>query len=798
MADRRYRVRVYTPGSTSLSTANVDFTLSENRLTEAPTVLGSIVRPREGRTEAQPWFFDVADIGSSFTAQLADSSGRLDLLNRIIVAQRNTDGGTYTNIGVGRISDVFLNPDVASYRVMVEDERVLERSQLIFNSSNTTHLYPPGPHADWGIFKAANKGSFVALQTASNPKIRKIAFLMDHLPWTDDAAGAIANDLKPNPAFSTVGNFTHCRLRYGETDYQITAFGSVGSSDPYGFNGPTGGWVDELYKMGPANPVNCWIAAASSAFTLDNTYSSAYLHMMSAPPSAALPLHIGGKDGLHPMQVAKNIYDGDYSSSPPKIRYSTAAFKTGTTGLLTIPMPLCHFRVTGPAVMSEWLEDYCYAPFMVIPFTDSSGRINPRSVRFPNSTAAITFTFTGANLTEPPTWVHPSREMVTVLQVEHLYNTAIAGSDVGRNVPPLDRLPRGGNDYIAATPKVFEVTHDRVTNLGRHTALMRAHGVNTGSLSGVGPGWYLPNAWEGSVERYTNHIKRDIFDRFGDGPIMGTLASLATGEAVSPGDFVKLTLGIFPNPATGARSGTRVVQIMERDYTPIGPRFTYLDAGPSLQPVAAPTLTLANSTLDPKHSVIATVGTVPADGGVDIQVAHNSTRPAASSTLWQPWDTVTTTGTHRIGRRPSGTIIWARARAGKPNRLRSTYTNSTATITSSAITAPSAFTGSSVTAGTVLGTWTVGDSRYKTVIHGDTSTSATFTTANQMTVVAENTKRYKWDNLAVGTKYLLGVRHRDDYGGYSARSAAAVTTSTGTPPTAPAMLGIEILRGIRV
>ena len=99
-----------------------------------------------------------------------------------------------------------------------------------------------------------------------------------------------------------------------------------------------------------------------------------------------------------------------------------------------------------------------------------------------------------------------------------------------------------------------------------------------------------------------------------------------------------------------------------------------------------------------------------------------------------------------------------------------------------------------MTAGTVLGTWTVGDSRYKTVIHADTSTSATFTTANQVTAVPENSKRFKWEGLTVGTKYLLGVRHRDDYGGYSARSAAAVTTSTGSV-TSPTMRFLSILQG---
>lgn len=785
MSAQSYRVRVYTPGSTSLSTANVDFTLDSSRLKDAPTVLGSIVRPREGRTEAQPWFFDVTDVSSSFTAQLADSSGRLDLLNRIIVCQRNTDGGSYSNIGVGRISDVFLNPDVASYRVMVEDERVLERSQVIFNSSNTTHLYPPGPHAAYGPYRPASKGSFtVVLQDSGNAKLWKVVFYSQHPPMSDGAIRAIEGDMEQSPFKSTAGNFKHLRFNYGGTDYKVVSFGDGGNADQ-----ASRSWLDGLRNSGINGPVNCWIAAASSAFTLQNNYSSAYLHMMSAPPSDGTPLHIGGVEGQHPMQLVKDIYDGTYSSSPPKIRYSTAAFKTGTTGLLTIAMPSVRFRITEPAIMSEWLEDNLYAPFMVVPFTDSSGRITPKSIRFPNSTSAITFTFTGANLTEHPSWVQPSREMVTVLQIEHTNEAPLIAS-----VNSAER-PQGGADYIDSQLRVREVTHDRVTNLGRHTALVRAHGIHSGSPSwGADGGQFNPGIGSVEVDRYENHIRADIFNRFGDGPIMGTFASLTTGEAVASGDFVKMTLATFPNPAAGARSGTRVMQVLSRDITPMGPRFTYLDAGPSQQPTSSPTITMSSNTNDPKHSVRATIGGVAAGGRFKLEVAESSTQPAASSTKWQPWETGTTNGTYTIGRRKSNTAYWGRVANTKPNRLSSPWVPSTIGKTTQSITGPSAFTASSVKGKTVLCTWTNGDANYRTCFHADTSTSATFSTANEVTVLPPGANRFRIEGLTTGTKYLLGVRHRDDYGGYSTRRAASVTT-TAASLTAPNMGKLALLSG---
>lgn len=778
-----YRFRIYNAGATGLSTANVDFTLDGSRLAAPIHVRAPTVLPGRGRSEAQPWDVMIADMGSTFTSQLADSSGRLNLLGRIGLAQTNRDGAGWTNLGAGRLTDIYLDDSVAAYRVVVEDERTLEGTALIFNTTNTTRLFPGGPHTQYGGWGGPNKGNVEVSgrgTEAGTTNMWRVTFFRAFPPISNAAREAIKNDLISNPALTTKGNFTHARLRIGNTDYPIVGALDVSSTNPSGWSRPSENFTGSIDSWGD-QLVRVWVAASSNQLTAVTEYSSAFLHMFTAPPSAATPLHIGGGGGQHPMQILKNILDGTYSSTEtPKVRYSTAALSTGSTGLMGQPMPLVRFRITGPAVLREWVEDYLYAPFMVAPTIARDGTIVPVSLKLPNSTAAIATTLTGANLRDPhPSWSHPRRDAVTVLNVEYEHEQFSAD---------------GAADHIEGVPKTFEVLHDRVSMLGRKTLTLKAHGLHTGAGS--------PNQVDGQqvtntvdFKRYVAFIQRDFFDRFGDGPIMGTLHGMESGSsAITPGKFVKVNLETYPNPANAARGGTRIVQVLGRGDTPLGPEFPYLDAGPNLQQVTNPTIALTTSAADPHHSVVATIGTVPAGGSFNLELAHSSALPAASNQLWQSWETTgRTSGAYRIGRRPSNTKVWARVQATKPNRIRSDWVNSTGKTTLK-ITGPTGFAGSSISAGTVLGTWSIGDPAYDVSVHADTSTSAALSTANRITMMAAGSKRYRFEGLDSTTKYLLGVRHVDPYGGVSTGSYAAVTTTVATR-TSPSMLGISVLRG---
>jgi hypothetical protein len=153
MTDKLFRFDIYNPGSTDLTTGNIDYTL-ETELAEAPTVLGPIVRPLQGRSEARPWTVSVVDQSTAVTSRLADSSGRMDTLGRLARLRESRAGAAFANVGVGRIADVFLE-DVGAYRFTVEDEGFLSRRATIFTkSTNTTVFYPAGPLNQYGPWPA--------------------------------------------------------------------------------------------------------------------------------------------------------------------------------------------------------------------------------------------------------------------------------------------------------------------------------------------------------------------------------------------------------------------------------------------------------------------------------------------------------------------------------------------------------------------------------------------------------------------------------------------------------------------
>lgn len=807
MSQIDYRFRLYTPGSTDLSTANVAYTFGSNRLKEAPTVMGPVVVPHLGRTESQAWDVNITDVNSSFASILADSSGRLTILGRIGLVQTNKDGAGWTNLGAGVVTDAYLNSDVASWRCVLQDERTRETNAVMFNTSNTTQLYPPGPAVPYGPFFPAPKTQLSitarGLVSGTTNMWRATFQAKGTLALSDPVVGAIQDNVIVNPALTTDGNFFHLRVRIGATDYPIVSFGTI-SSTAAGALTQQGYSVPDIHVLANlrdnvqgAKEIALWIAGSSVSFSVGGRYSSASLHMYTAPPSEATPLHIGGKDGLHPMQFALNAYSGSYSSAGTLLpRYSTAAFSTGSTGLLALPMPSIRFRITSPQTMRQWLEDKIYQPYLAVPVPDASGRIVPRPMTLPNSTSVITTTLTGANLRDPhPTWGAPRNYAITVLAVEHEEENlepSVTGS--GPGLPTASKNAAG--DAIRTQIRTIEIAHDRVNLIGRNVQRVQAHGVKTGIPTGTdAPVGFNPNFQSYEFQRYLAYVQRDFFDRFGDGPIQGYLYGLSTVATPLPGSFVKLTLGTYPNPQVPGRGGTRIVQLLSPTYAPDGVTWSYLDAGPNLQQLSSPTLSLSTSTADPKHSVVATVGSVPAGGAYNLQVAHSSgaAHPSSASNLWQPWQTTAySSGTYRIGRRPSNTKVWARIQATKPNRIRSAWVYSTGKTTQK-ITGPTSLTASSVTAGTILAKWTVGDGNYPVTIHGDTSTSASISTGNQLTRIDPGSKQFLYVGLSAATKYLLGVRYSDPYGGYSTASKLAVTTSSGAQRTCPNMLGIDIL-----
>lgn len=782
-----YRARIYLPGSTSLTTGNVDFTIGSSQFAEGwtPAYLSPTLDPLRGHTEGTPWSLDVVDVGQFLTAELADSSGRMDWINRLVVLQRNRNGAGYSNLGVGRVQDLFLNDDVASYRIVCSDERQLERRALMF-TTNTTRIYPGGPHTAYGPFPVPNTARWTPYNYLSGGALIRIFADGHRMPPA--AVDQMAADIREQATLfqtSSGGNFRTVRLRLNGTDYGVREFPTQHSSahDPRRYE-LVGGL--RQFSAGEIPDFFVRIVATSSQLnvapgTPQSGTGGGFLHMFTHKPTEVTPLHIDTDD---PADIAVRAYQGDWSSSQTALpRVSTASAVRGRGQV--------RFRITDTSPMGDWLETHIYQPFGFVPVPDSSGVLTFKNTWQPESTGDIAFTFTGANLADPhPLWAHNRANQVTALRFEWTHERAgpaglflAPGTLIGSAAP----APGGAADHIIASKKSRDVLHDRHNRLGHYQHTIQLDGMHTVD---AGPFDNLDFTRVFGAQRAyealgvtMQRIARELFVRYGDGPIHGDLAALSTAESVEPGDFAAINLGTFPNPSTLARGGTRVVQVTAGDLTGAGPNFQWVDVG-KIQPLAQPTLTLSTSTGDPRHTLRATIGSLASTSAHWLlQLANGVPLPSSGSTAWFQARDGNTTGIFDITGLPGHfQSFWARVRQVQPGRLPSPWRNSTVAKVTAALPTPTISGTTAVQAKRATLVWTQSTvaQQYQAETFIDTSTGASFGTSNRAAILPGGSLRYTYTGLDNGTMYRAGVRLRDPFGGVGPADSTTFDTSTSS------------------
>lgn len=834
MTAHSYTVWVYKSTATSLSSAGVAYTFA-SQLADVPQPATPAIRPLEGRAEAQGWTVSVVDSGSTVTGILSDSTGRFHLLNRLCAVRRAVDGSTAAFLGVGRIADVSLDPAVASYTLTLDDEHRLARITDIF-TTNTTRLLPGSPHVSYGPFLVSDPMLISAVHRAPMPSSGTQAFVLLPESFADyDAVVAAVtedfsswNNYRGMNASSAAGNYRYLRLRvWGAgvtnpnqstvyTDCPVIGFPDSGRWTVDAGEDPSIGLINDTASRnttrGPIVDPRAVVVYASTTVIPNNPLNStayrryAALHKMGAPPSELTPLHLGGVTGQHPGVIARAIYAGTYSSSGARLpRISTAAFDTWEADAR---YPLMRFRVTqGKQSMARWLEDNVYAPNMVVPCVDAQGRIAPKSLLQPQSSASVTYTFTEATLRAPhPTFTNTAQDQVTVASYAYTHEMAprryvvrLAPYNVfTRRTRPEGAEPAGfGGDLIAVSNRETERL-SRTTVHGRQVVGFAANGWHTEML-GNNPSLLqtaINTLYGNKAQTNASLMAGHLLDRFADGAVVGTLYAMSTAETVQPGDYVGLTVGSYPNAETQARGGTRYVQILSRQDTPQGPIYQYLDAGPSAQPTAAPSAVTvsAGPSGSTKHSLTVAVGGVA--GRAYVQMAFGSTRPPAASTRWESAFDTASTATRTVYGLPANTTAHVRAWNVRPRRFASTFVYSSKRATA-ALAAVTGFGPSTVGTRHIGVTWTNGEAGLPADLHATTSTGASFGSSNYVASVLAGVNRYTYVGLSSNTKYKVGVRHRDAYGGVSA--AASYTTQTANTTagllTAPSVTSVTILYG---
>lgn len=808
MARRYFQLKIFPRGVVS-TTGAASYTLGSSYFRDAPLVGGQIVRAAECQVESNPWRVTLVDIGSTFTAKIANSSGRLHLLGRLCQLRSALDStASFAPIGTGRLTDLALNEDVASWDLDISDERWIERQTDIFAKSNTMAIVPHGPISQ---FQEAPPIPVTQTKWVCKQKTSNVVCLRydggPRLPIDQATADIIVNDAKvgviPGNSGITAGNFQTLRFRNfnNSTDYEIAAFGftiiTPGGRPTYPTHSIYGFWNDPVLLNGSEtnhtdawSKLYVWLVWSASQPALDSAING-YLYAPSHEPTDTLPQLIGGAGGLHPGRLVRNAYAGTYSATTSiTVRASTAALDRWEN---EAAYGKVWFQITSPQNMADFLDERIYGPYNVAPVVDSSGKIAPTRMWLPTSTqlnVAGLAQITSTNALSAPTWSNPSREAVTAVRYtqEHYgsFESVFAGLPAN-----LRKASTQGSTYI----------HDTVTLLGRRQLTFRMGSVLIPGITV--PPTTIPG---GVVPRFAVPLQQklagSIFTRFGDGPIytevqVSSSIDATTNGAILPGAFVKMNVqGIYPNPVVPGRSGTRIMQVLKRDITPYGRAFSLLDAASTLASLSAPTLTMALSSQSSRHAIKITVASVSSGARFEVHLGASSStsstsRPAANSSRWFP-AVYNSTGAlvNVVGQLPSKTKIWGRVRQARPMRISSPWSTANISVVMASITAPSGFSVTGLTAASGTAKWTNGSSVYGTEVMVDASSVATLTSTNVVGIVPPQTTRFTYFGLNANDTHKGGVRHFDPYGGKSAQATGTFTTTTGSAPAAPAMRGL--------
>lgn len=769
----RYQLQIYNRGVVT-TTGTVAITIGSSRMPadQPPIVGGQTIRPTEGKVESEPWVVSVLDVGSTFTGKLADASGRAHLLGRLArirMAHDSTASTAYQSIAVGRITDIALDSNAAQYHVTIGDERWLERQADIFTKANTSMLVPAGLINQWASMPASPAGRWRVVGAVGNIVILQYTGPMP-VPRSHSIAQLIQDDVKPGAIGGntsvTSGNFNHLRWRNvgTSTDYEIAGF------DVFPSAGATATSITNYWNNPGETPLYTlvvWTVSQPSAGQMLNGYIYAPTH----PPTDALPLHIGGSSGLHPLALPPLIYSGAYSASTaPTIRYSTTAFAALQADAR---YSRAWYRLTSPETMADWLDEHVYRANAVVPVVDSSGRVAPVSTLLPNSSninIAGLPSITSTRAWTHPTWQHPSRDIVNVVRASVAHATYIYQPDSVSDYP-ADRV-------MANTDRRLVATHDNSTIIGRREVEFK-----------------LPFT---VVTPVVAAHAQSLFMRFGDGPVYTDVESSTaidgtTNGKVTPGKFVKVVVFTYPNMATNARGSTRVMQVLRRVRTPSGVQLGLLDAGAALSPLGTPGVAIALSSQSSRHAVKITVSGLSTANRWSAQVGIGATTGSTAPLYYYPIGVGSSAGLTVIaGFLPSKRRIFARVRAERPNRIPSAWSTAAQVVTAS-IATPTITDTTQITAGTMLGRWTPGSTLYGTEVMVDASTSATLGSSNAVARLLSGSTYYKFLGLNANDSHKWGVRHFDPYGGFSAQDTTTFTTTTAfTAAAAPKGLVIVV------
>jgi hypothetical protein len=547
------------------------------------------------------------------------------------------------------------------------------------------------------------------------------------------------------------------------------------------------------------------VAIAPLASTLDPFYAAlpgdgdtADVAIVAAdtPPTPATPIRIGD---VHPVALFRYHCRGDFSylnpdgTARPRVQVATASFTAleadPTFGVFRGP-------VEAEGELNTWAERYLTQVFG-FGFRDNAlGEIEVFDARTPTSLAGIpTLTDADRYDAEPMRWRHVSglTAIKTTTYLERKFSVS-ASVDVASLKTP--------NDLIASTPNPIVLRTQFRADMKESVLEIDAIGLRFFESERL-----QERARRDVIEGQRRRLADEIRGLYGSGSVTTSsdFRRTATVLALAPGATVIGQFAQLPDPATNQRGGPRLFRVVDASPLGLPIGLELLDLGPA-SVMVAPTVGALGAGADPS-SQVTVPPTLNASGDpVAIEVAVTATTVSAlinvPAAAWQVDQLVTASGTATISNLPSGRRVWVRLRSqptgGTLVRLPSAYVSpATPFRDTTALTAPSSLTVSSVTSKSAVLSWTNGSAvEVQVALRGILAGFGPVDPrADQYVILTlkpgSTTVTIPAD--LTGVDLYVAVRHIDRLGGVSAWSNVPTWTPSGAPPAATAPSSIQVI-----
>lgn len=730
------------------------------------------------------------------TSVLTDSSNRQQLLSRRAYVEFRVDGGAWQTLVAGYITGIRLT-DALSYQFAIGDSRRIEQTLSLFKEDNRTAFPVRGtlfggpvtgdPTIGGWNNPFINRGGWRFRVSSVESTVVGLTFVNGYL----GSGGRVTNKWNEVALPRTNTSVGPTRIDEAAAKYAINEVIQVTSGSYYRF-------PNIIYRVSNTSGTFQYDVTALSAFpmlitltggrndiphiraewgtnTLPSVGQEFLISAITSQASDESPVYSIG----HPVDVVKTVYTANNVAVDDA---SFTALKELQGSYYNIVM-----RNTAPMRMIEFIESIT-GPFGIGLRVNSDGQIQAFSSRI-KTTNLPSVTVTTSMLRDDGSGAFDTEESTVITSV-------VLESEEYAIYEQNQEDPSGSRPFDGIAVKKSSYT---VLNLDVSTFSSREIKYSV-------PAMILPSlVYSSQAGLYVYSIVGEIFDRYGRGAVGGDLKVMrGTGaDNVQVGDEIYVQVDQLPNngkrigddPSVGAR----IMQVVRRTETPSGPEFRLLDSGTAAQPVQAPTISIAASTVNPSAIAAFTITNAATLNSialinVAVQYATGTTTPVSDGTVFTRYTNGSIpTGSVNLPPVSAGSRVWVRARS-EVNGLRPSAWTAWTSVLLSNTNGPSSLAAANIKKTAVALQWTNTSTIYPVEVYIAPSGSGPIAPQYLVGTIQEGSTTFAYRLLSgPSVIYSAAVRYVLPNGIYS-NAATTTFTTNSTEDFAYRPAGIAIVQ----